>query len=187
MDFEPNHSQVTKRHVGLKVVLLLILAASATAFAQNWARAQLEKSPPHREWVTVNYNGRSIETFVVYPEAKEKRPVVLIIHEIFGLTDGAQELADEVGAAGYMAARSDAWERWKHLLGQTQSQGNWWHGRAPAEAQPRVAQGKVRHERCPWLPLEVDPGRHDDQQNRDDPKPDFAFTLFSHGKMLAED
>jgi hypothetical protein len=83
MDFEPNHSQVTMRHVGLKVVLLLILAASATAFAQDWARGQLEKSPRHREWVTVNYNGRSIETFVLYPEAKEKRPVVLIIPEIF--------------------------------------------------------------------------------------------------------
>ena len=95
------------RHVGLKVVLLLILAASETAFAQDWARAQLEKSPRHREWVTVKYNGRSVETFVVYPEAKEKRPVVLIIHEIFGLTDWAQELADEVAAAGYIAVAPD--------------------------------------------------------------------------------
>ena len=49
----------------------------------------------------------AVETFVVYPEAKEKRPVVLIIHEIFGLTDWAQELADEVAAAGYIAVAPD--------------------------------------------------------------------------------
>jgi carboxymethylenebutenolidase len=107
MDLQPTHHEVTMRHVGLKVVLLLLLAASETAFAQDWARAQLEKSPRHREWVTVKYNGRSVETFVVYPEAKEKRPVVLIIHEIFGLTDWAQELADEVAAAGYIAVAPD--------------------------------------------------------------------------------
>src|ERR1700683_2620903 len=95
------------RQLGLKVVLLLILAASETAFPQDWAPAQLEKSPRHREWVTVKYNGRSVETFVVYPEAKEKRPVVLIIHEIFGLSDWAQELADEVAAAGYIAVAPD--------------------------------------------------------------------------------
>jgi dienelactone hydrolase len=41
----------------------------------------------HREWVTVNHDGRPVETFVVYPESKDKTPVVLVIHEIFGLTD----------------------------------------------------------------------------------------------------
>ena len=55
----------------------------------------------------MKYNERSVETFVVYPEAKEKKPVVLIIHEIFGRTDWAQELADEVAAAGYIAVAPD--------------------------------------------------------------------------------
>src|ERR1700759_1856720 len=75
--------------------------------AQDWAQAQLKKSPRHREWVTVKYGTRSVETFVVYPEASEKRPVVLIIHEIFGLSDWAQELADEVAEAGYIAIAPD--------------------------------------------------------------------------------
>jgi carboxymethylenebutenolidase len=44
---------------------------------------------------------------VVYPESKDKRPVVLVIHEIFGLSDWAQELADEVAAAGYIAVAPD--------------------------------------------------------------------------------
>jgi carboxymethylenebutenolidase len=80
---------------------------SATANAQDWAQAQLKKSSRHREWVTIKHDGRSVETFIVYPESKDKKPVVLIIHEIFGLSDWAQELADEVAAAGYVAVAPD--------------------------------------------------------------------------------
>ncbi|HET9743826.1 MAG TPA: dienelactone hydrolase family protein [Terriglobales bacterium] len=91
-----------------RVFLLAVIFAFAQGmFAQDWAREKLEKSPRHREWVTVKHDGRSVETFVVYPEAKDKRPVVLIIHEIFGLTDWAQEMADEVAAAGYIAVAPD--------------------------------------------------------------------------------
>jgi carboxymethylenebutenolidase len=80
---------------------------SSNATAQDWAQAQLKKSPRHREWVTVKHDSRAVQTFVVYPESKDKRPVVLIIHEIFGLTDWAQELADEVAEAGYIAVAPD--------------------------------------------------------------------------------
>ena len=80
---------------------------SSKANAQDWAQAQLKKSPRHREWVTVKHDSRAVQTFVVYPESKGKRPVVLIIHEIFGLTDWAQELADEVAEAGYIAVAPD--------------------------------------------------------------------------------
>jgi len=69
--------------------------------------ARLEKSPRHREWVTVKHDGRSVETFVAYPESKDKTPVVLVIHEIFGLSDWAQEVADEFAAAGYIAVAPD--------------------------------------------------------------------------------
>jgi carboxymethylenebutenolidase len=80
---------------------------SSTASAQDWAQAKLKESSRHREWVTVKHDSRSVQTFVVYPESKDKRPVVLIIHEIFGLTDWAQELADEVAEAGYIAVIPD--------------------------------------------------------------------------------
>jgi carboxymethylenebutenolidase len=80
---------------------------SSNATAQDWAQAQLKKSPRHREWVTVKRDARAVQTFIVYPESKDKKPVVLIIHEIFGLTDWAQELADEVAEAGYVAVAPD--------------------------------------------------------------------------------
>src|SRR5712675_3392953 len=86
---------------------LFILFAAPFASAQDWAKASLEKSPRHREWVTVKHDGRSVETFVVYPESKSKTPVVLIIHEIFGMTDWVQDLADQVAAAGYIAVAPD--------------------------------------------------------------------------------
>lgn len=89
-----------------RIILLLVLA-SISVSAQDWARQRLEKSPRHREWVTIKHDGRSVETFVVYPESKQKTPVVLVIHEIFGLSDWAQELADEVAEAGYIAVAPD--------------------------------------------------------------------------------
>jgi carboxymethylenebutenolidase len=84
-----------------------MLFAAPFASAQDWAKATLEKSPRHREWVTIKHDGRSVETFVVYPESKSKTPVVLVIHEIFGMTDWVQDLADQVAAAGYIAVAPD--------------------------------------------------------------------------------
>jgi carboxymethylenebutenolidase len=86
---------------------MLILGLAQTVSAQDWAKAALAKSPRHGEWVTVKHDGRSVETFVVYPEVKDKRPVVLIIHEIFGMTDWVADLADQVAAAGYIAVAPD--------------------------------------------------------------------------------
>src|ERR1700675_5047374 len=100
-----------KRFAGIMILLTAILLAAQTAAAQEWsqpwARERIAKSPRHSEWVTVKHDGRNVETLIVYPESKEKRPVVLIIHEIFGLSDWAQELADEVAAAGYIAVAPD--------------------------------------------------------------------------------
>jgi len=89
------------------ILALLILVAAQTVSAQDWAKEKLAKSPRHSEWVTVKHDGRSVETFVVYPESKDKRPVVLIIHEIFGMTDWVEDLADQVAAAGYIAVAPD--------------------------------------------------------------------------------
>jgi carboxymethylenebutenolidase len=87
-----------------RITLILILLFGLSG--PSWART-VEKAPRHREWVTGKRDGRSIETFVVYPESKDKRPVVLLIHEIFGMSDWVQDLADQVAAAGYIAVAPD--------------------------------------------------------------------------------
>lgn len=87
--------------------LALLSAAAIPLCAQDWARQELNSSPRHHEWAKVEHDGRMVDTFVVYPESKNKTPVVLIIHEIFGESDWIQDLADQVAAAGYIAVAPD--------------------------------------------------------------------------------
>lgn len=89
------------------VCVLLLSLGTKVAPAQDWAKAALEKSTRHHEWVELQSGGRTLKAYVVYPEVKAKAPAVLVIHEIFGLTDWAKELADEIAAAGYLAIVPD--------------------------------------------------------------------------------
>ena len=84
------------------------LAFAATAsHAQDWAKAILNKSPRHQEWVKVPVGGKTVDAFVVYPEVSNKAPVILLIHEIFGLSDWARSMADDLAAAGYIVIAPD--------------------------------------------------------------------------------
>lgn len=94
----------------MKPTLILILASALAAFstsAQDWARARLENSPRHREYVNVKHGEREVNCFVTYPEVKDKATAVVVIHEIFGLTDWARSVTDELAAAGYIAIAPD--------------------------------------------------------------------------------
>jgi len=91
----------------LSGLLAVVFVATPFASAQDWAKAALAKSPRHGEWVTIKHGDRAVETFVAYPESKSKTSVVLVIHEIFGMTDWVQDLADQVAAAGYIAVAPD--------------------------------------------------------------------------------
>jgi carboxymethylenebutenolidase len=68
---------------------------------------RLEASPRHHEYVPLKHGNRTVEAFVVYPEVKTKVPVIVLIHEIFGLTDWAKEMADELAAQGYIVVAPD--------------------------------------------------------------------------------
>lgn len=81
--------------------------AAVCASAQDWAKQKLEASPRHREWVTVKHDGRSVEALVVYPEVSHKAPVIVLIHEIFGMTDWVQDMADQLAGAGYIVVAPD--------------------------------------------------------------------------------
>jgi carboxymethylenebutenolidase len=87
--------------------VLLACLATVPVWAQDWAKARLEASPRHREYVTLKHGNRTLQAFVVYPEVKEKVPVVILIHEIFGLSDWAKEMADELAAQGFIVVAPD--------------------------------------------------------------------------------
>jgi len=74
---------------------------------QDWAKARLAKSPRHQEWVKVKNGTREVESFVVYPEVKNKATAVIVIHEIFGMSDWVQSLTDQLAEAGYIAIAPD--------------------------------------------------------------------------------
>ena len=98
---------MSNRFPRLSFVAAALLFAAAILPAQDWAKARLEASPRHREYVTLKYGSRAVQALVVYPEVKEKAPVVVLIHEIFGLTDWAKEMADELAAQGFIVVAPD--------------------------------------------------------------------------------
>jgi carboxymethylenebutenolidase len=88
-------------------VLLFALSAAVSIHAQDWARARLDASPRHHEYVPLKHGTRTVQAYVVYPEIKTKAPVVILIHEIFGLSDWAKEMADELAGEGFIVIAPD--------------------------------------------------------------------------------
>lgn len=85
----------------MSLVVLLPLAA------QDWAKERLEKSPRHLEWVKVQNGDRVVNSFIAFPERKDKATAVIVIHEIFGLTDWVRGVADQLAEAGFIAIAPD--------------------------------------------------------------------------------
>jgi carboxymethylenebutenolidase len=82
-------------------------AASDDMVSREWARQRVAKSPRHREWVKIKNGTREVNSFVVYPENKNKATAVIVIHEIFGMSDWVQSLTDQLAEAGYVAIAPD--------------------------------------------------------------------------------
>jgi carboxymethylenebutenolidase len=84
------------------------LAAQALPPLEDSAVARLNASPRHGEWVKYDAGGGdSVLAWVVYPERSDKAPVVVVIHEIFGLTDWIRAVADQFAADGFIAIAPD--------------------------------------------------------------------------------
>jgi carboxymethylenebutenolidase len=77
------------------------------ASAQDFAKQRLEKSPRHHEWVAIKYGNRTVHSFLVFPETKNRALAIVVIHENRGLTDWVRSLADQLAEAGYIAIAPD--------------------------------------------------------------------------------
>src|SRR5438132_6330047 len=96
----------------ITLAFALIVAVQSLS-AQEWAKERLIKSPRHGEWVDFKSGSRTVKAFMVYPERKDKAPVVLVIHEIFGLSDWIRSMCDQLAESGVIAIAPDL------LSGQT--------------------------------------------------------------------
>lgn len=92
----------------LGVVLATPVHAQALPADADHAVDRLNASPRHGEWVRYAAGaGDSVLAWVVYPERRDPAPVVVVIHEIFGLTDWVRGVADQLAAEGYVAIAPD--------------------------------------------------------------------------------
>ncbi len=107
-------SAVAARFAIALVAITVLATASLTAASQSSlpaagddAMERLNASPRHTEWVEIESHGDRIDAYVVYPERSDNAPVVVVIHEIYGLNDWARAVADQIAAEGFIAIAPD--------------------------------------------------------------------------------
>jgi carboxymethylenebutenolidase len=98
----------------------LVVGAAGAWVVKRSPAQRLDPVTTHGEWVKYARGADSIRAYVAYPERKTKAPAVIVIHEIFGLTDWEPTVADRLAKAGYVAIVPD-------LLSSK-------HGKSPADA-----------------------------------------------------
>ena len=105
---------MNRSHTLAGIVLALALFSGQALAADippgaGQAKAALEKSPRHGEWAQIKVDGadKPMPAYVVYPERKDKAPVVIVIMEIFGLSDWIRSVADQLAADGFIAIAPD--------------------------------------------------------------------------------
>ena len=85
----------------------LVLSLGASGAPAQTAPARRDSVTTHGEWVKYARGTDSIRAYVAYPERKTKAPAVIVIHEIYGLTDWEPTVADRLAKAGYVAIVPD--------------------------------------------------------------------------------
>jgi carboxymethylenebutenolidase len=93
--------------IGVLSVLFMCDAACSAEQIKDFGRDRLNSSPRHGEWIEIKSGTRPLKAFVVYPERKDKAPAILVVSEIFGLTDWVRSLCDELAENGVIAIAPD--------------------------------------------------------------------------------
>jgi len=117
----------TRGAVSYALVALIAALAGAAGMWLHAPRGRGQSALPardsvttHGEWVKIKRGNQTIRAYVAYPERKTKAPAVIVIHEIFGLSDWEPTVADRLAKQGFVAIVPD-------LLSSK-------HGKSPADA-----------------------------------------------------
>jgi carboxymethylenebutenolidase len=87
--------------------LILVSESLPAQEYKDFGKDRLNNSPRHAEWVDIKSGDRTVKAFVVYPERNDKAPAVLVVQEIFGLTDWLRSMCDELAENGVIAIAPD--------------------------------------------------------------------------------
>jgi carboxymethylenebutenolidase len=97
---------------GSAATALVAFAALCTGVGATWlsthdARGTSPDPTTHGEWVWIKRGTDSLRLYVAYPERRDKAPTMIVIHEIFGMTEWEPTVADRLAAQGFIAAVPD--------------------------------------------------------------------------------
>src|SRR5438034_5277340 len=95
------------KHLLFAIALACVAPSIRAEEYKDFGKERLNSSPRHAEWVDIKMGDRTIKAFVVYPERKDKAPAVLVVQEIFGLTDWLRSMCDELAENGVIAIAPD--------------------------------------------------------------------------------
>ncbi len=111
------HAEAADQHSGHEAMTSTIATPDAARDAARQAadlpaggadaELRLSKSPRHGEWVMVKVGSDSVRAWVVYPQVSGKAPVIVVVHEIYGLSNWARAVADQFAADGFIAIAPD--------------------------------------------------------------------------------
>ncbi len=88
--------------------LSALLALAAVTILAAWMARPRPAAEPHGEWVKfTNAAGDSIPAYIAWPERSDRAPTVLVIHQIFGLTEWETTVVNKLAAQGYVAIAPD--------------------------------------------------------------------------------
>ncbi len=93
--------------LALLAILSTLPAQAQEAPGATDADSRLASSPRHGEWVLVDTARGPVNSWVVYPERADAAPIVVVIHEIYGLSDWIRSVADSLAAEGFIAIAPD--------------------------------------------------------------------------------
>lgn len=88
-------------------LLAAVVGAVGTWALQRYEHSPLDAVTTHGEWVYIKRGSDSIRAYVAFPERRDKAPGIIVIHEIFGLTDWEPTVADRLAKNGYVAILPD--------------------------------------------------------------------------------
>jgi len=91
----------------LSLICMFAVESLVAEQMKDFGKDRLNSSPRHADWIDVKSGARALKAFVVYPERKDKAPAVLVVSEIFGLTDWVRSLCDELAENGVIAIAPD--------------------------------------------------------------------------------
>lgn len=100
---------MTKTFTALGLLLLGTGAGYLLAAGRDAPRTAAATAPTtHGEFVAIpNAAGDTVRAYVAYPERQGRAPALIVIHEIFGLTEWEPSVADDFAAKGYVAIAPD--------------------------------------------------------------------------------